>query len=343
MHEQIANHMRVCVAIEDGIESLRGIAPSEPVLSEAASRIMLTREFSLPGALSEILGGYCIDQGERGELIVASFFTWARDQVVKNKPLSVEQLCPYFSAKELFEQLFNNTQILDDGPSLCHPKDSPKPFKEVFGDAMMHFNHVIKPQNRKTLRRSYLLPFMARGAAALGANCQPGFDAVYPYLYGSTDLDIKKLGFIIVQVKNDSTRYAGGSLDDLFLKMDPFKCNLIDKGDKEDGRFPIPIIRIVFLLSGNDTYVKQHTYHDHGKYRNLSFTSYDYVCAGVDSSNLRPVEDSSWKALVNERDPWENFYPTKPAASAVLRSQLPANASHEGHYESWYPVSRLHC
>jgi hypothetical protein len=67
MHEQIASHMHVCVAIEDGTESLRGIASSEPILSEAASRIMLTKKFSLPGALSVILGRYCIDQGERGE------------------------------------------------------------------------------------------------------------------------------------------------------------------------------------------------------------------------------------------------------------------------------------
>ena len=35
MDEQIANHMRICVAIEEGVESLRGIASLEPILSEA--------------------------------------------------------------------------------------------------------------------------------------------------------------------------------------------------------------------------------------------------------------------------------------------------------------------
>ena len=75
-YDQIAYHMRVCVAIEDNIESLRGIASSEPILSEAASRIMLSPlfSFSLSYALSLVLGGYCVNQGERGELIVSSFF-----------------------------------------------------------------------------------------------------------------------------------------------------------------------------------------------------------------------------------------------------------------------------
>jgi hypothetical protein len=342
MRDQIANHMRVCVAIEDGIESLRGIASSEPVLSEAASRIMLTKKFSLPGALSRVLSGYCINQGDRGELIVASFFTWARDQVVKNKPpLPIGRLCPYFSVLELFQQLFTDTSMLDNEPSLHHSKDTPQSFGTVFKNAMMHFNHLIKPQEQKTLARPYLLHFMARGAAALSANCQPGFDAVYPYLYGGIDLDINKVGFIIVQVKNDSAAYGAGSLDDLFSKMDPFYCRLVYDIDKEDGRFPIPIIRIVFLLSVSDPYFKQHKYISPSQGaatlrdgRPL-FTSYDYVCAGVSPDILRPPQDSpsSWATLVNKRDGWSSFYDVD--VPSVLRSQLPGNASHNEHYTSW--------
>ncbi|KAH9009629.1 hypothetical protein EDB85DRAFT_1902869 [Lactarius pseudohatsudake] len=35
--EQISNHMRVCMSIEDGIDTIRGIAASEPILAEVAS------------------------------------------------------------------------------------------------------------------------------------------------------------------------------------------------------------------------------------------------------------------------------------------------------------------
>jgi hypothetical protein len=125
MHEQIESHMRVCVVIKDGIETLRGVASSEPILSEAASRIMTTDVFSLPSALSLVLSRYYINQGERGELIVASF-TWARDQVVKtNPPLPTGRLCPYFSVNELFQHLLSEstyTRMLDNKPSLCHKR-----------------------------------------------------------------------------------------------------------------------------------------------------------------------------------------------------------------------------
>ncbi|KAH8990125.1 hypothetical protein EDB86DRAFT_2831226 [Lactarius hatsudake] len=40
----------------------------------------------------------------------------------------------------------------------------------------------------------YLLTIMAHGTVALGANCQPGFDMVYPYLYETSDLVVKNVG-----------------------------------------------------------------------------------------------------------------------------------------------------
>ena len=77
---------------------------------------------------------------------------------------------------------------------------------------------------------------MVHGAATMGTNCQPGFDAVYLYLYNCTDLDVKKVRFIIVQVKNNSTGPNWGQVDDIFQKMDPFECGLAHNiTDKEKG------------------------------------------------------------------------------------------------------------
>jgi hypothetical protein len=301
MQEQIANHMRVCVAIEDGIETLRGIASSEPILSEAASRIMRSPKFCLLTALSKVLSGYCINRGDRGELVVAAFFAWARDKVAGGiKPLPPPRLCPLFSVTDLFQHLFTESKcniMFDSKPSLRHPDDPSLPFKTVFKKAMMHFNHLIKPQEQGVLALPYLLHFIARGAAALGANGQPGFDAVYPFMYNTTDLDINKLGFIIVQVRNRSAKTK--SLDDTFKKMDPFDCNLIKSTHKKGGRFPIPIIRIVFLLSGNGDSFEQHTYTLDETHKNSCFTSYDFVCSGVDPNILLPVAETSrkWKEL----------------------------------------------
>ncbi|KAI9434763.1 hypothetical protein BJY52DRAFT_1231070 [Lactarius psammicola] len=280
MHEQIANHMRVCVVVGKGIESLRGIASSEPILSEAASFIMSSDHFDLAHALTLVLKGFSINQ---------------------------------------------ESQL--------------QPFGEVFKKATMHFNHVLKPQAQRLLARRFLLYFMARGAAALGANCQPGFDAVYPYLYDSLDLEVKNVGFIIVQVKNDSNASRSDDAS-IFRKMDPFKCGLLGDSDKVDGRFPIPIIRLLFSLSGPGG-VTQMTYNNpsEGTARlddgHPLFTSYDYVCSGVSPKYLKPVEKSpdTWTALVNKPDQWSSFY--NVPAQNVLRSQIPGCGDHEAHFSSW--------
>jgi hypothetical protein len=351
MHDQIANHMRVCVAVGSGIESLRGIASSEPILSEAATLVMLSDEFDLPRALSLVLTGFSINQGDRGELLVAAFFAWARDQVICTKPpRPSERLCYYFSVKELFSKLFLDStfsSMSGNLPSLSC-KQPPRPFGEVFGCATMHFNHVLKPQTHKLLGRRFLLYFMARGAAALGANCQPGFVAVYPYLYGGLDLDVKKVGFIIVQVKNDRTTSRSDYVD-IFKKMDPFKCGLLDDSDKEDGRFPIPIIRILFSLSGLTEPGVTHMKYEEpleraamlGKAGQSLFTSYDFVCSGISPEVLLPVKDApeAWAALVNRPDPWSKFYAV-PVPN-VLRSQLPGCGNDEAHFNSWLGVKAL--
>ncbi|KAI0247906.1 hypothetical protein BJV78DRAFT_862452 [Lactifluus subvellereus] len=105
--EQITNHMRVCVEIGEGIETIRGIAASEPILAEAASYVM-RGGFDLAGALSDVLSGFSIHVGDRGELLVAAFFIWARDTVmVKQPPPPFPEFCRHFSVKELFSCLFS--------------------------------------------------------------------------------------------------------------------------------------------------------------------------------------------------------------------------------------------
>lgn len=253
LHDQVANHLRVCVAIGHSIETFYAVASSEPMLSEAASYVMQTASFSMHEALGDVLSGFSISQGDRGELVVAALFTCARDIAVRAKPsLPIGRLCHYFSVIDLFRGLFSEgtfNNIMDYMPSLCHPETARVSFKTAFADTHMHFNHFIKPQE-KILSRGYLMLYLARGAAALGANGQAGFEAVYPFLYGGRDLVRRRVGFIIVQVKNCSNanrRFA------VFPGMDPFACNIIDAAkDLENGRFPIPIIRLFFSLAGQE-------------------------------------------------------------------------------------------
>lgn len=346
IRRQVQNHLRVCMGIGKGIESLRAIAPSEPILSEAACHIMLHPDFRILEALTTVLTGFNIRRGDRGELLVACFFNLARDNVIKLwLPRDEMRLCSFFSVNQLFENLFTasvNSTIRGSKPSLCSSTVDDKSFQEVFAKAQMHFNHVIKPQEQKLLTRRYLLLFMARGAAALGANCQPGFDAVYPFLYNSNDerLNVENVGFVIVQVKNDPS--VSPSNDEVFKKMDPFGCSLLKDSDKVNERFPIPIIRLVFLIAKKEeksTFLYK-TYKSPsdgatslGSDGRPLFTSYDYVCTGISPSILnviKPSEAGQWGALAGEGNIFDGV-----SAPDVLRSQLPGCGSDVGHFRSW--------
>ena len=131
------------------------------------------------------------------------------------------------------------TAMLGDLPLLCHSKDMPLPFGKVFYKAMMHFNYIIKPQEQKILACSYLLHFMAHSTAALDANWQPSVNAIYPFLYDSDGLNEKKIGFIVIQVKNNLDPSWFGAK--VFKKMDLWQCDLLNESDKDGSPFPISI------------------------------------------------------------------------------------------------------
>ncbi|KAH9063738.1 hypothetical protein EDB83DRAFT_801916 [Lactarius deliciosus] len=348
--EQISNHMRVCMSIGDGIDTIRGIAASEPILAEAASMVMTDRRcFSLVDALSGVLTGFGINTGDRAELLVAAFFTWARDTAAARlNPKFPGQLSRYFSVAVLFSSLFSKAtykSMSEAMPSLCH--DTPaQMFGQVFGHAWMHFNHFIEPHEREVLTRPYLLAFMARGAAASGATGQCDFDAIYPFLYGGTDLDVDKVGFIIVQVEKNDTSEA--AQDQIFKQMDPFACGLLSL-DKLERRFPIPIIRIVFALcSSKASGVIRKTYSSPAMGASYVdedgrpyFTTYDFWCSGIHKDFLNPVKDfpDKWIAMANKADSWRSFYDNSLDPS-VLRSQTPGSRLDPSHFDPWStPIS----
>ncbi|KAI0253795.1 hypothetical protein BJV78DRAFT_130947 [Lactifluus subvellereus] len=174
--EQIRNHMHVCVEIGEGIETIRGIAASEPILSEAASHVM-REQFDLADAPQDVLSGFSIHSGDRGGLLVAAFFTWARDAVMLEQPLPRSEFCRHFSVEELFTCLFSDEivqSIFDHTPSISPSKAKQRTFGEVANSANVHFNHFIQSQEQKLISRRYLIAFIARGAAVLGAQLSTG-------------------------------------------------------------------------------------------------------------------------------------------------------------------------
>jgi len=206
----------------------------------------------------------------------------------------------------------------------------------------MHFNHFIKPSRTIVISRRYLLNIMARGAAALGANCQPGYDMIFPFLYDTIDLDIKSVGYIIVQVKNaDKVR----DQLDIFKRMDPFFCKLFKKASTV-----VPIIRILFSLrkEKGPPSLKQINYvsdspedvgavqFQHGKPR---FTSYDFLCEGLGPGILQPVDETGtkiWESLLSKSDISDALFKTSKDPN-LRRSEHPGGGRDPGFYSAWVP------
>ncbi len=127
------------------------------VRTEAASLIM--REyynFHLPDVLLDVLDSYAISHGDRGELLLAAFFTRERDVLVRQIP-KVELFphaptCPTSLVKDLLSNLFQAAHfgiMLDSLPSVHRTRFSPQKFGEVIGRNRMHSNDLINPYQQR--------------------------------------------------------------------------------------------------------------------------------------------------------------------------------------------------
>ncbi|KAH9065664.1 hypothetical protein EDB87DRAFT_869820 [Lactarius vividus] len=144
------------LSIPGDFAAVRGVAASEPILSEAASLIMRDYpNFNLPDALINVLEPYAVGHGDRGELLVAAFFTRARDLYARQIrhelfPYEPTRFCPTFSVKDLLSNLFHPkhfSTMLDSLPSVCRTDFPSRKFGDVFGKTKIHFNHMIQPFN----------------------------------------------------------------------------------------------------------------------------------------------------------------------------------------------------
>ncbi len=138
-------------------------------------------------------------------------------------------------------------------------------------------------------------------------------------------------------------------------RWDPFVCKLLS--EEHGTQFTIPIVRIVFALGGEKTFVQQQIYaspkdgavtpdaNEHLQLPEIvrrklaQFTSYDIWCSGLDPSLLQPVDESDartkWEALLDKTDTtWGGVF-SKPKAPGVRRSQYPAGGTDLAHYGGW--------
>ncbi|KAI9464318.1 hypothetical protein HD554DRAFT_2315894 [Boletus coccyginus] len=319
---QVQSHLRVVLRVVDNLETMITATPSEPILSEAAYWLMSTEQFKPATALKTILGGFSVDRGDRGELLVMLLLIIARDIAVGfpndfGFPRSGFRWC---SVKAFLSGLFVEsawTAAIGDRQSAM----------EKVLDSKLYFTHFIKVHQHEMLNPKSIVRLMTRGAAILCANSQKGVDLIIPFTRGG--LTTQDLGVILVQVKN-SMAYTANPIPKEFegMSLDPLSN--------------IPTIQLFFSLAAkHDCLVVVDT-------PKLPPDTFNFWIAGLSSKILHPVGvegDAVWKGLLDASYGWQEVYlehgrsakerENREKLMNIRRSMYPGGAMAGAHWRSW--------
>ncbi|KAM6501265.1 hypothetical protein JOM56_004279 [Amanita muscaria] len=347
---QVEKHMRVCLVMNPGFETAVTIAPSEPLLAEAAYLLMQDREaFDLPRALLDELERPGLDKGDRGELICLVLLLIARDVAVQEKDSAAIGVL-FFMEKLLASRW--SSKVFDSKPARCCTNtENQRPFSEVFKTSTIYFNHFLKVHDFRVINRDFLRQLIARGAAVLWADNQGAIDVLLPFLYLDNKLGRDNVSGIFIQVKNDEKFSSTPDLS-LFDAMNPYLLGFFDMDEQE----PVPIIRIVFALASSEAWVEAiedaplrknppRIAKSKGKEQACpaipAYTAYDFWCAGTSAdtfSVVKPSEEKVYSDLLKICRLFPSVYEAHTEIDSVKsarRNMNPSTAAHPDHW-SWF-------
>ncbi|KAI9572000.1 hypothetical protein HD554DRAFT_2186431 [Boletus coccyginus] len=320
---QVQFHMRMLFRVSDNLGTMITSTPSEPILSEAAYLVMSARRFKPASSLKDMLNGFLVDRGDRGELLVMLMLTIARDIAVGPPtgfgiPRSGFRWC---SVKAFLSSLFVEsawTGAIGDRRSAM---------EEVLGDSKLYFSHFVKVHEPEMLNAKHITRLMSRGAAIFCANNEKGVDLVIPFTRGG--LATKDLGVILVQMQNDKS-YTANPKPNEFERM------------SVKGLSNMPTLRLFFALAAKRVRLVVDT-------PSSPPDTFNFWIAGLSSDILRPIRDEGdvvWKGLLDASYAWKEIYAEHHGGGARLkenheqlanirRSMYPGGATSDAHWSSW--------
>ncbi|KAF8324658.1 uncharacterized protein EI90DRAFT_3074728, partial [Cantharellus anzutake] len=337
---QVERHMRVCLGVKDGFESVVTVAASEPILTEAAAIILCTIRDKVRSCqmLRDILEWPGMSKGDRGELITCNIILDTVDDLMSREgrwePGGV-------MVTSLFEALFTHDiyhkSIKDSLPSRLLTGSCNDAFADTFKSSRIYVTHFIKVYDFKVLSVQYLFKLAARGVGVVCADNQHGIDVVIPILYQDTILRRNNMSVLMIQSKNDHS-YGTSPTGHLFDKMDPFELGIFAKSTG-----PPPVIRMVNALASKESKVsvimppeRVQPSRQEKQVRTSAFTSFDIWCAGASSRTFRTIrsqDDGTYDALLKlSKDVPAMFEPDEEFMRDAVRSMYPGGACDAGHW-----------
>lgn len=350
---QVEKHMRVCLGIKEGFETIVTVAASEPILVEAAATVMQHKDFSSCHALREILKWPGMSKGDRGELIIGNITIDTLDGLAFKDPGSPSFVIPttlYFEA--LFAQNLYKSKIQNAKPSTLRDDSDDKTFGETFKNSYVYVTHFIKVYDYSVLEGGFIMALAARGVAILCADNQAGVDMILPMVYNDNKLKRTNITVIMIQSKNN-VKFSTTPHRYLFHLMNPFTLGTFSKQDNN----PRPVIRMVYALAARKPIVQvmehgrppsESAAKDKGKGKSrgrsstYSFTSFDIWCGHTSSLTfgaIRPEDNETYQELLKRsNDVVEMFEPQQMSMREVTRSMYPGATSQDAHWRSFFKI-----
>jgi hypothetical protein len=333
---QVENHMRVCISVDNTFSSMSTMNPSEPLLSDAASMIMIDPQFSFdaPASLKMVLAGFSIHLGDCGELVGMLLLTLARDKVIFKK-LDHGSHRGFFTVVAFLTCLFptgasvtpENDDILEATPSVfLNDAHQTMRLKEAFAEIYLHFNHFVKRGAQDGLTHPCRAGFLTRNAAVMGANSQAGFDCGLPTNHG-TKVIRTSTAFLLVQFKNDD-KYSATIKPRLFDLMDPVRLGIIEEGETLE----VPIIRIVFAVAGKVPALRYVRKQSKG-----NFTTYDIWASGLTGDVFSIIDGDldNWRALLGASHGWQQIYKSHKKSIREVKQTMTPMAGDKEAFWRW--------
>jgi len=344
----VEKHMRICLDVAPGFESVTTVSASEPLLAEAAELLMRRLTSSdVPRFLLREWESGGLSKGNRGEMVAALIFLLARDRARQTSRQRYINVPAFFSA--LVDEQYSPT-IMNSPPFTLRMDDENKTFSDMFNKSYIWFNHFINVEDFLVINRKHLWGFIARGCAIICADNQYGVDIIIPIVFGDGPLEPSKISAIFVQVRN--RRNYSTPKREPFEDMDPWDVGMLATGDA-----PLPMIRILFSMDSDDPTV--HVWKAPERRTNPTraakavpkprgLTTYDIWLGGVSKETLSGVtteNESAWKeTLKAARDHRRDIFVSgrlRDQAANLTRAQFPLASVHPTHWsfvrEDWRP------
>ena len=290
--QQVERHMRVCLAATPGLQKIVTICPSEPLLAEAAYRVMrASSHVQWISKFAEHVDSFYLDVGRRGEVVAALVILMAYDKArgglqslggIDSPTEDGKVSGRVISVLDFLSALIGSDDWRGSPPFRIQTPEDNIEMEQAFSGCYMYFNHFIKAEDFDILNQAYLLLAISRGAAIICADCQCGVDIVLPFLVGDK-LTRDAVGAIVIKVKNDH-RYVDHPDNSLFDDMNPFANDIAIFSEDVQEPTPPPLIRFVFSLASKDSQVvirQPPPRHSKRKRAEHKFTAYDIWMAGA--------------------------------------------------------------